>query len=252
MTSLSAKPASVRVPKAAELVATDLRKEIIRGALQVGEALPSETALMGRYEVSRPTLREALRILENEGLISVKRGAHGGARVQLPDIGVAARYAALLLQVRNTTIEDVFQARRVLEPAAVRMLAERKGRSAIRALRNKHDEEADCLFDPESFATAATEFHQLLVELAGNRTLAVFSAMVFEIVNRHHHATFASAPDRSSEFAEVGHEHHGRVLELIVAGEVDKAEAFWQFHIDGAAERALDSIGAKTLVDLLD
>ena len=133
--SMSAYTGGVRVPKAAELVASDLRRQIIRGILTAGDALPNETALMEVYDVSRPTLREALRILESEGLVSVKRGAHGGARVHLPDIGVAAKYAALMLQVRGATIEDVFQARRVLEPAAVRMLAERKGRGSMKALR---------------------------------------------------------------------------------------------------------------------
>src|SRR4051794_2911660 len=100
----------VRVPKAAELVASDLRRQIIRRTLSAGDALPNETALMEVYDVSRPTLREALRILESEGLVSVKRGAHGGARVHLPDVSIAAKYAALLLQVRGTTIADVFEA----------------------------------------------------------------------------------------------------------------------------------------------
>src|SRR3954453_17494755 len=113
---------SVRVPKAAELVADDLRRRIIRGELSEGHALPNETALMEYYDVSRPTLREALRVLESESLISVKRGARGGARVQVPNSSVATRHAALLLQLGGTTLEDVFAARRVIEPAAARML----------------------------------------------------------------------------------------------------------------------------------
>lgn len=242
----------VRVPKAAELVASDLRRQIIRGALAAGDALPNETALMELYDVSRPTLREALRILESEGLVSVKRGAHGGARVHLPDIGVAAKYAALLLQVRNTTIEDVFEARRVLEPSAVRLLAERRGKGVLKTLRAQVDLEAGLMGDPDAFASAATAFHQLLVEMAGNKTLAVFSGMIGQIVDRHHHATFASAPAEQRQFAEVGNEHHVHVLELIAAGDAEGAEDFWRFHIDGAAERALRTVGAKTIVDLLD
>lgn len=243
---------SVRVPKAAELVAADLRRQIIRNTLQLGDPLPSEAALMSVYDVSRPTLREALRILENEGLISVKRGAHGGARVQIPDVRVAARYAALLLQVRNTTIEDVFQARRILEPAAVRMLAERRGKNALKTLRKQQEVEAELLDDPDAFATAASVFHQLLVDTAGNNTLAVFNSMLFEIVDRVSHGTFAGAPERREEFTHVGSEHHAHVLELIAAGDADEAESFWQFHIDGAAERTLRAIGPKTIVDLLD
>ena len=68
----------MRVPKAADLVAEHLRRQIIRGDLAADEPLPAEAELMQIYNVSRPTLREALRILEHEALIVVKRGAAAG------------------------------------------------------------------------------------------------------------------------------------------------------------------------------
>ena len=71
--------APVKVPKTAELVATQLRNQIVRGDLREGDALPPEAALMAQFGVSRPTLREAFRVLESEALISVRRGARGGA-----------------------------------------------------------------------------------------------------------------------------------------------------------------------------
>src|SRR6201995_6135095 len=100
----------VRVPKAGELVATQLRRQIVRGDLREGDALPSEAVLMERFGVSRPTLREAFRILEAEDLISVKRGSRGGARVTQPSLSVAARYVGLLLQVQGTTIAEIGRA----------------------------------------------------------------------------------------------------------------------------------------------
>ena len=83
--------APVKVPKTAELVATQLRNQIIRGELREGDALPPESTLMEQFAVSRPTLREAFRVLESEALISVRRGARGGARVHAPNGDVAAR-----------------------------------------------------------------------------------------------------------------------------------------------------------------
>src|SRR5213080_2961741 len=100
----------LRAPKTAELIASDLRRQIVRGELTAGATLPSEMLLMEQYGVSRPTLREAFRILESESLISVRRGARGGARVVSPDIAVAARYVGLLLQMSGTTIADVYEA----------------------------------------------------------------------------------------------------------------------------------------------
>src|SRR6184192_3474453 len=109
----------------AERVATVLRRMLIRGEIIEGTMLPPESELMERFGVSRPTLREAFRVLESESLISIRRGSRGGARVQVPKGEVAARHAGLLLQVRGTTLGDVYRARMIVEPPAAGMLAER-------------------------------------------------------------------------------------------------------------------------------
>ena len=113
----------VRAPKTGELIATHLRRQIVRGELRPGETLPAESQLMEQYGVSRPTLREAFRILEAETLISVRRGSRGGARVVAPDASVAARYVGLLLQMQGATINDVYEARMISEPPCARLLA---------------------------------------------------------------------------------------------------------------------------------
>src|SRR5882762_8205387 len=113
----------MRAPKTGELIATHLRRQIVRGELRPGETLPPEVQLMEQYGVSRPTLREAFRILETETLISVRRGSRGGAQVMTPDLSVAARYVGLLLQIQGTTIDDVYEARMVTEPACAGLLA---------------------------------------------------------------------------------------------------------------------------------
>ena len=106
----------VHVPKAAELVAASLRRQIVRGQLKEGDALPHESVLMETFAVSRPTLREAFRVLESEQLIRVRRGAHGGARVHVPDSDVAARFTGFVLQHRGATVADVLEARALIEP----------------------------------------------------------------------------------------------------------------------------------------
>src|SRR4051794_8165047 len=70
-------PFNVRVPKTAELVARRIRRQIVTGELKEGDALPPESQLMADFTISRPTLREAFRILESEALITVRRGARG-------------------------------------------------------------------------------------------------------------------------------------------------------------------------------
>src|SRR5829696_7938155 len=88
----------VRAPKTAELIAAHIRGQIVRNELSAGDTLPPETDLMRQFGVSRPTLREAFRILETESLLQVRRGSRGGAQVTAPTLSVAARYVGLLLQ----------------------------------------------------------------------------------------------------------------------------------------------------------
>src|SRR5580693_3536059 len=113
----------VRAPKTSELVAAQLRRQIVRGTVQPGQKLPPETQLMEQFGVSRPPIREAFRILETERLIVVRPGSRGGARVIAPDLTVAARYVGLLLQLQGATIDDVYEARKIAEPACASMLA---------------------------------------------------------------------------------------------------------------------------------
>src|SRR3984957_18169605 len=96
--------AVVRAPKTGELIATHLRRQIVRGDLRPGETLPAESQLMEQFGGSRPTLPEPFRLLEAEALIRVRPGSRGGARVVSPDASVAARYVGLLLQMQGATI----------------------------------------------------------------------------------------------------------------------------------------------------
>src|SRR5207248_3210260 len=126
--------APLRVPKTAELVAARLRRRIVEGELLEGDALPPEAALREMFGVSRPTLREAYRVLESEGLIEVHRGARGGARVRVPNDEAAARYAGLVLQHRGTTVADVCAVRSIIEPVCASMLAARHDAADIARL----------------------------------------------------------------------------------------------------------------------
>ena len=91
---------------------------------------------MTRYSVSRPTLREALRILESEALLTVTRGSRGGPRVHKPDPRLAARHFGLVLQSRGTTLADIYGARLLIEPSCVYLVATTARRSAPALLKD--------------------------------------------------------------------------------------------------------------------
>jgi GntR family transcriptional regulator, transcriptional repressor for pyruvate dehydrogenase complex len=249
--SLPSEP--IRIPKAAVVVASRIRRGIVHGEFEPDHALPNESELMVLYDVSRPVVREALRILESESLIKVKRGVGGGARVRHPDIAVAARHTALLLQLQHTTLEDVFEARGLIEPAAVRRLATDRPPGAIERLKQIHDEELAVLDDLGAYPVAATRFHEEVIELAGNKTIAMIGRLLLEIVETHNRTMFTVLDDEGPAIARGAAEvWHGPLIEMIEAGDADRAVAHWEQHLHEAAELALQRLGHGTVIDLLD
>ena len=233
-------------------IADELRSLIVTGELSDGDSLGHEPDLVQRFGVSRPSLREALRILETEGLITVVRGVHGGVVVREPDERMTARSAAMILQSRNVPLADVFDARAQLEPLAAKAIASsRRRRAIVRELRDLVAEEEASLDDPEAFGTANAAFHERLVALAGNQTLTIVAEMLNEIVARAV-ADVSKADDAAGSAAtrRRGIRSQLRLLELLEAGDGAAAEDFWRSHMAVVGKVMLGQ-GASTVVDLL-
>jgi DNA-binding FadR family transcriptional regulator len=233
-------------------IADELRALIVNGDLSEGESLGHEPELVERFGVSRPSLREALRILETEGLITVVRGVHGGVIVHEPDERMTARTAAMVLQARNVPLADVFETRALIEPLAARAIASRRSRrSAVAELRALITAEEETIEDPEAFAVANTAFHERLVSLAGNQTLTIVSEMLNEIVTKAVTA-ISQAGDVVGSLGTrrrgIRSQHH--LVNLIDAGDSTGVEEHWRAHM-AVVGRVMLGQDASTVVDLL-
>jgi DNA-binding FadR family transcriptional regulator len=241
---------AVRIPKAAELVAKGLRGRILRGELPQGAPLPPEGQLMEQFRVARTTVREAFRILESQGLLVVRRGAGGGARVWAPSEAAVARYAGLVLQSQGATLADVHEARIRLEAPLAALLARRSGdEPMLQALREALTEEADALASPEKLPWAEGRFHRTMVRLAGNQTLDIMSAVVSRIVAKHvarFMAAHGGEPDTHAAHLEA-HRAHQRLVELIEVGAEQEAEALWRRHLRAGTDSLLAGSGGNVL-----
>jgi DNA-binding FadR family transcriptional regulator len=243
----------VQVPKMADLIAAQLRREIVHGEFASERGLPAESALIERFGVSRPTLREAFRILESESLITVRRGAHGGARVNAPDGATAARYAALILEYRGATLRDIYDARSVIESPCAGLLARRRTAADLARLRAAA-KDANEATDPLARIHLQTEFHALVVDLSGNTTLSMVSGMLRNIADR---VTWdAVRNQRERPLAEHADQHgnraHNKLIGLIEAHDADGADMLWRRHLDAAEDYVLTyGVSGKTVLDLL-
>ena len=163
----------LRPPRVAEVVAGVLRERIVGGDLADGDLLPTQDELIAQYRVSRPALREALRILEDEGLLTVRRGKVGGSVIRRPTAGASAYSFGLLLQSRRATIGDLATAIKLIEPVAASLCATRpdRAREVVPALRANLAETEAAVADGPRFTALARQFHELLVSRCGNETL---------------------------------------------------------------------------------
>jgi DNA-binding FadR family transcriptional regulator len=236
-----------------EQIAAQLRALIVDGELTDGTALGREPDLVTRFGVSRPSLREALRILETEGLIEVLRGARGGVFVRTPTHRMTARTAAMVLRAQSVSLADVFEARYLLEPPAARVIASRRrgGRAAVQALTALIEREQTLIEDHEAFGLVNHQFHQTLVALAGNQTIAAMADTLDEIlagaliaVSRADEKLTATSTRRRDLRSQ------RRLVELIEAGDADGAEAHWRAHMSYLS-RNMQRLSATALVDLL-
>lgn len=115
---------SVKINKASQVIISQIRNQLFEGKLASGDKLPPENVLMEQFQVSKQTLREALRVLECLGLIEIRQGIGGGAQITEMDIEIAKDILANFLYFKNLSIHDLSEVRKLIEPYAARKAAE--------------------------------------------------------------------------------------------------------------------------------
>jgi DNA-binding FadR family transcriptional regulator len=245
--------AAIATPKMAQVVASQIRKRIVTGDLAPGDLLPFEPELVAQFRVSKPIIREAMRILETEGLIEVRRGGRDGARVLEPSVAYTARSIGVLLQYRGTSVADVWEARTLLECDAVEILATLRRPADLRALQDTVDRVEALLDRPSVFAVGSLEFHEELVRLTGNTTLHVLTLALHEIV--------AAEMDLAGRRATVEQVRKGnrratraqaKLVGLIAESQVQPAAELWRRHMQAIGQVLLHTVGPASVVDILD
>jgi DNA-binding FadR family transcriptional regulator len=231
----------VRAPKLPHIVAQQLRSQIATGTLRPGDTLPSEAQLLKEFGISRPTLREALRVLESETLIRLDRGARNGARVLAPSIEMAAQYGGLYLATHDTTLQQIHDVRTILEPPLAAQHARMSRNAVIEALETCVHAQRLALsqFDYIAAAKAVNAFHGQLVRKSGNTVLRLLAGMLHEI-SEYVYPQLPVTAGRLSKKAtlrrsEESTDAHEQLVELIKSKKADAAEKFWRdYMIDTA------------------
>lgn len=251
----------LRQVRVAELVAASLRNDILGGVLGEGDSLPTQEQLIEEFGVSMPAVREAMRILESEGLVTVRRGNVGGAVVHLPTPERTARMISMVMQSRGTTLDDVSGALLHLEPVCASLCAAREDRAEVvlPVLAELIERQREVVEDRAAYNTLAREFHEAVVALSGNETMIIVIGALESLWSAHESSVWAEPVTRPSGNATTTRRAalgaHERLLAAIEAGDEKRAATLAGTHLAVTRATSLattrhDKVSALLLDDL--
>lgn len=236
-----------RIPqqRIAETVAGELRDRIL--AADDEYRLPTQDQLVQEFGVSFPSVREAIRILETEGLVTVRRGAIGGAEIRQPDEAAATYHLGLSLQRNKVTLADLAAGLQLLEPMCAAECARRSDRRrAVVPLLTANVEATAALITSNggsgghgdngvAFTQTAREFHDLVVALTPNATVRSVVSSLVALWSAQEQAWAEALTTRgeypSSHEARHVVRTHQRIVDAIAAGDADEAARLARVHL---------------------
>lgn len=226
-----------RIPqqRIAETVAGELRERIL--AADDDYRLPTQDQLVQEFGVSYPSVREAIRILETEGLVTVRRGAIGGAEIRQPDETAAAYHLGLSLQRSRVTLADLAAGLQLLEPMCAAECARRsdRRRAVVPVLAANVAATAARMGDGVGFTQTAREFHDLVVALTPNATVRSVVSSLVALWSAQEQAWAETLTTRGEYPSNHEARHvvrtHQRIVDAIAAGDADEAARLAKVHL---------------------
>ncbi len=203
-----------------ENVAQQLEQAIRSGRFQAGDELPSEKDLMAAFDVGRPAVRDALLVLQTEGLVTIQHGKRARVADQA-ESGIVRRAEQILTRAyaqSDRLIEDIKEARLALEVAMVRKAASVANDDDMGRLREALDRNRRAISSRDDFLRSDIAFHRTIASITGNRIFEEASALILEWLARFRvdmvHVEGANL---------ISHDEHAAIAEAIFSHDQDRA-----------------------------
>ena len=230
----------MRSRKTALLIAQRIVDEITAKELPPGSMLPAEKDMLARYEVGRGTLRESLRFLEMNGVITIKPGPGGGPAVCDPDSRDLAGSLGLFLQLHGTPFRSIVEVRRTMEPQIAALAATKVQQGHLDLLLASVESMEQHLDDEEGFLAENERFHELVAWASGNPVFALLITSLHWITDGAFLGVDYPELRRSAVV-----EAHRRIYEALASGDPEAASSTMAAHVDefaGYLERYYPSV----------
>jgi GntR family transcriptional regulator, transcriptional repressor for pyruvate dehydrogenase complex len=234
-TSQSVMAASNRrqaLPSVTDILAASLKQAILDGEFKIGGSLPSERELMSRFDVSRASVREALRSLGALGLIEVRRGRNGGSFVSSPPTEIVVQSLNMFIKGQDIRFIDLVFAREAIEPAAAAQAALFRTEAQLETLHHHCTRCELTLADVPAFVEANLDWHLAVTEASNN---PLFITFLSSISNAMHTATDREEFDFKTRKAVVG--VHWQIFNAIRDRDAEAARRRMLRHLSAYRER---------------
>ncbi|MGE5261857.1 MAG: FadR/GntR family transcriptional regulator [Acidobacteriota bacterium] len=225
---------AVRVGRASNDIVQQIKANIFEGKLTPGDRLPSEKELIEHFGVSRITVRDAMRVLESQGLVEIKVGAGGGAFVTTPSAEPIAQVLTDMLRLQGISIHELVEARLVVETSIVTFAAERANQKDLDAMERAIEEARTARQEGVSrFTPFSVNFHIALAKAAKNQvlffTVSSFRTPFYETLDK-------MIPD--THMADRAIEDHQKLLDAVSAHDAERARQVMREHLSYFQKRS--------------
>jgi DNA-binding FadR family transcriptional regulator len=174
----------VKNERISDEILRQIRDAVLSGRFQVGDRLPNERELAEQFAASRTSVREALRGLEQTGVIYIKKGINGGVFVADPDHRLVSRPFQTLLQLRKVTMDNIVEARLIFEPEAARLAAQRANAEDLEEMELVIEKMSAAVANGELPSSFDLKFHKLIAKAARNPILEMLSESMLEVASQ--------------------------------------------------------------------
>jgi GntR family transcriptional regulator, transcriptional repressor for pyruvate dehydrogenase complex len=223
----------VSVGRISEVIVEQIRLLIRSGQLTAGDRLPSERELCERFGVSRVTVREALRVLEANGLVDIRVGARGGAFVTAPSSRMVGEGIADLISLSSLTALEVTEARIVFELGLVPLVCERATEEDIAALYAICDRSSAALEADDYPLTLSAEWHTRFARTTHNRAITLLAESLHDPLIRSLQQARNTVPAHGRR----GVEEHRALVDAVAARDSARATELMTTHLNRTAAR---------------
>jgi DNA-binding FadR family transcriptional regulator len=229
----------ITVPKASDILATKLRDLILSGRIPPGDALPTERELVADSGLSRSSVREALRVLEVEGLITTRPGRAGGSTVRLPGRGSVARSMHLFVRSHGVRLEALLECRFAVEPFLAGLAATNRTQEELEEIQILHARFAGSENDVAVYKRLNLDWHLAIARASRNEVLIALMEAIAQPI-------FDAAGYQEVTTLEIRREAiraHSAILKAIEAGDAKLAFSRMEKHLGAYVE-----VARRTLV----